>query len=107
VASVAVTDFKCSAGKHRTATATVIVRYDGSAAGTLHLTWWRSATRSPRGSVIVNSPQTAQFPKGSQSYTFTDRLTFTPDGARPYIGLTVSTSPTAASGANSFGVGCG
>jgi hypothetical protein len=85
----------------------VLVRYDGTAAGTLHLSWWRSATRSPQGSVAVNGPQTARFPKGAQSYTFTDKLTFTPNSARPYIGLTVSTSPAAAAGSGSFGVGCG
>jgi hypothetical protein len=85
----------------------VVVRYDGTAAGTLHLQWWRSATRSPQGSVTIDGPQTARFPKGAQTYTFTDRLAFTVNDSRPYIGLTVSTTPAAASGAGSFGVGCG
>jgi serine/threonine-protein kinase len=105
VASVAVTGFACSSGSHRTASATVLVQYDGTAAGTLHLTWWRSATGSPQGAVM-RPQQTAHFPKGAQSYTFTDSFTFTPDGAHPYVGLSVSTDPGAASGNGSYKVGC-
>ncbi|WNI14103.1 serine/threonine-protein kinase [Actinacidiphila sp. ITFR-21] len=104
VASVAVTSFACAAGSH-TATATVFVRYDGAAAGTLHLTWWRSSTGRPAGAATM-TPQTARFPKGATSYTFTDTLTFTPGGSRPYVGLTVSTDPAADSGNGSYGVGC-
>jgi hypothetical protein len=102
---VAVTGFACSSGSHRTASATVLVQYDGTAAGTLHLTWWRSATGSPQGAVM-RPQQTAHFPKGAQSYTFTDSFTFTPDGAHPYVGLSVSTDPGAASGNGSYKVGC-
>lgn len=104
VSSVAVTGFTCSTGS-RTATATVLVRYDGTAAGTLHLTWWRSATGKPQGAV-TQTPQTAHFPKGAVSYTFTDSFTFKADAAHPYVGLTVSTDPAAASGNGSYGVGC-
>ncbi|MYS22079.1 hypothetical protein GA0115240_13791, partial [Streptomyces sp. DvalAA-14] len=104
VSSVAVTGITCTAGSH-TATATVLVRYDGTAAGTLHLTWWRSGTGGPQGAVTMN-PQTAKFPKGATSYTFTDKLTFTPDAKHPYVGLTVSTDPAAAAGNGSYGVGC-
>jgi hypothetical protein len=104
VSSVVVTGFACSAGS-RTATATVYVRYDGTAAGTLHLTWWRSATGRPQGAVTM-APQTAQFPKGATSYTFTDKLSFITDRNHPYVGLTVSTAPAADSGNGSYGVGC-
>lgn len=105
VSSLSFTGFQCSNGKHRTATATVFVRYDGTAAGTLHLTWWRSATRTPQGAVTM-APQTARFPKGARSYTFTDSFTFTTDRQHPYIGLTVSSDPAADSGNGSFEVGC-
>ncbi|MEE4545106.1 serine/threonine-protein kinase [Streptomyces sp. V4-01] len=105
VASVAVTGLTCSTGGKRTAKATVLVQYDGTAAGTLHLTWWRSATGAPQGAV-TQPAQTAVFPKGSQTYTFTDAFTFTADSARPYVGLTVSTDPGAASGNGSYRVGC-
>lgn len=105
VSSVGVTGFQCTTGSHRKATATVSVQYDGTAAGTLHLTWWKSATGKPQGAVTM-PPQTARFPKGSRSYTFTDNFTFTPDPAHPYVGITVSTDPAAASGNGSIGVGC-
>jgi serine/threonine-protein kinase len=104
VFSVVVTGFACSTGS-RTATATVSVRYDGAAAGTLHLTWWRSATGRPQGAVTM-APQTARFPKGATSYTFTDKLSFITDRNHPYVGLTVSTAPAADSGNGSYGVGC-
>ena len=104
VSSVAVTGFTCSAGSH-TATATVQVKYDGSAAGTLHLTWWRSASGKPQGAVTM-TPQTAKFPKGATGYSFTDKFTFKADQGHPYIGLTVSTDPAAAAGNGSYGVGC-
>ncbi|MFC4035032.1 protein kinase [Streptomyces polygonati] len=104
VSSVAVTGISCSTGSH-TATATVVVSYDGSAAGTLDLTWWHSSKAGPQGSVTMSS-QTARFPKGATSYTYTDKLTFTPDPKHPYIGLTASTDPAAASGNGSYGVGC-
>ncbi len=104
VSSLAVTGFNCSTGSH-TATATVRVLYDGSAAGTLRLTWWRSATGKPQGAVTL-TPQTARFPKGSTSYTFTDKFSFRTDPKHPYIGITVSTDPAARSGNGSYGVGC-
>lgn len=104
VSSVAVTGFQCSTG-NRTATATVFVQYDGAAAGTLHLTWWRSANGKPQGAVKM-APQTATFPKGATSYTFTDKLTYAADQKHPYVGLTVSTDPGADSGNGSYGVGC-
>ncbi|MFF7154683.1 protein kinase [Streptomyces sp. NPDC008139] len=105
VASIAVTGFDCPTGKRRTATATVYVTYDGTEAGTLHLTWWHSATGKPQGAVTL-ARQTAQFPKGAQSYTFTDRYTFTPDRDHPYVGLSVSSDPAADSGNGTYGVGC-
>jgi hypothetical protein len=105
VSSVAFTGFRCTGGRHRTATATVQVRYDGTAAGTLHLTWWRGAGASPQGAVMM-TPQTARFPAGSVSYTFTDSFTFTADSRHPYVGLTVTTDPAAASGNGSYQVGC-
>ncbi|MEU6854195.1 hypothetical protein ABZ901_30235 [Actinacidiphila alni] len=105
VASLAITDFTCTNGKRRTATAKVYVMYDGTAEGTLHLTWWRSATGSPQGAVDLR-PQTAHFPKGAQSYSFNDQFTFTTDPKHPYIGLTVSSDPAASSGNNTFRAGC-
>jgi hypothetical protein len=104
VSSVAVTSFTCSTGSHK-ATAKVLVRYDGTTAGTLRLTWWRSGTGSPQGAVTM-TPQTAKFPKGAKSYSFMDTFTFTADPKHPYVGLTVSTDPAARSGNGSYGVGC-
>ncbi|WP_405591222.1 protein kinase domain-containing protein [Streptomyces sp. NBC_01190] len=104
VSSVAVTGFTCSAGS-RTAKATVFVRYDGAAAGTLHLSWWRSATGTEQGAVRI-TPQTARFPKGATSYTFTSNFSFTADAKHPYVGVTVSTDPAAGSGNGSSRVGC-
>ena len=83
----------------------MLVRYDGSAAGTLRLTWWRSGTGRPQGAV-TKPVQTAKFPKGAKSYTFTDTFTFVPDQSHPYIGLTVATDPAAAAGNGSYKVGC-
>ena len=104
VFSLNVTRFECGGG--RTATATVFLTYDGTAAGTLHLSWWRSATGRPQGAIPMAAQQTARFPKGATSYTFTDKFSFTPDRSHPYVGLTVSTDPAAASGNGTYGVGC-
>jgi hypothetical protein len=54
----------------------------------------------------MTAPQTTRLPKGATSFTYTDKLSFTPDPAHPDIGLTVSTTPTAATGNNSFTAGC-
>ncbi|SEG27125.1 Serine/threonine protein kinase [Actinacidiphila yanglinensis] len=105
VTSVAVTGFECSPDG-RTASATVSVRYDGTTGGTLHATWWRSANGTPQGAITMTSPQAGHFPKGSTSFTFTDKLSFTPDPAHPYIGLSVSTDPAAKFGDHSFRAGC-
>jgi hypothetical protein len=105
VSSVAVEGFKCTADGHA-ATATVQVRYDGSA-GSLRAVWWRSATGTPQGSTDIVSPQTSPFPKGAKSFTYSGKVSaITPDPAHPYIGVTVSTTPAAAAGNNSFAVVC-
>ncbi|WP_335970446.1 protein kinase domain-containing protein [Streptomyces sp. CA2R106] len=105
VTSVAVTDAQCTSDG-RTASATVRVRYDGSS-GTLRAVWWRSSTPNPQGSVQLVSPQTAQFPKGGRSFTYSGKVSdIAPDRDRPYVGITVSTSPAAASGDNSFAIAC-
>ncbi|MFJ2958435.1 hypothetical protein [Streptomyces sp. NPDC087270] len=107
VASVAITGVQCDAGgRTDTANATIRVRYDGSA-GTVRATWWRSATGTPRGAVDLVSPQTAQFPKGASGFAYTVKLSdVAKDPDRPYVGITVSTSPAASSGNNSFAVVC-
>jgi hypothetical protein len=105
VTSVAVTGAQCTSDG-RTASATVRVRYDGGA-GTLRAVWWRSSTPDPQGSVPLVSPQTAQFPEGGKSFTYSGKVSdIGPDRDRPYVGITVSTSPAAASGDNSFAIAC-
>jgi hypothetical protein len=105
VQSVRVTQSGCGTGSRPTATATVVVNYDGTAAGTLRLTWWQGASPSPQGAVS-RPTQTAHFPKGSHSYTLTDTFTFTPDTAHPYVGLSMATTPGAAAGNGSFALVC-
>ncbi|WP_202234335.1 hypothetical protein [Actinacidiphila reveromycinica] len=105
VTSVTVTGARCSDDGH-TASATIRVRYDGSA-GTLRATWWRSATAGPQGAVDLVSPQTVQFPTGSTSFTYSGKVSdVAEDRSRPYVGITVATSPEAASGNNSFAIVC-
>ncbi|WP_037915387.1 hypothetical protein [Actinacidiphila yeochonensis] len=99
------TGITCARGASHKAVATVVVRYDGSAAGTLRLTWWRGATRNPQGAATT-AQQTATFPKGATSYTLTDTYTFTSGVGRTYVGLTVSSAPAAAAGESSMAVDC-
>lgn len=73
----------------------------------MRATWWRSATGTPRGAVDLVSPQTAHFPKGASGFAYTVKLSdIAKDPDRPYVGITVSTSPAAGSGNNSFAVVC-
>lgn len=90
------TQVTCHPGDH-TATAVVRVQYDGTAAGKLHLTWWRSASGGPQGATS-STPQTTEFPKGSTSFTFTSNFTYKQTADRSFIGVTVSTDPAASVG---------
>lgn len=98
------TDPACHRHAH-TATAVVTVAYDGTAGGTLHLTWWRSATGKPQGAT-AQTPQDVKLPKGPTSYTFTSNFSFKDNPGHPYVGVTVSTDPAAATGNSSSTVVC-
>lgn len=96
ISSVGITQFGCYARVG--ASATVQVRSDGAAAGTLYLTWFYSSSATGAESVVqqqnVTLPQGKTTFSGSYSYDFSDAGY----GSQPYWGLAVSTSPTAQSG---------
>jgi hypothetical protein len=94
----------CTPGNH-TATAVVRVEYDGTAGATLTLTWWRNSSGSPEGATTM-TPQTVKLPKGSTSYVFTSNFTYQDTPKRPYIGVTATTAPAAATGARTEVVRC-
>jgi hypothetical protein len=98
---VRVDDLACTLGEgggSSHASAKVVVTYDGSAAGTLKLTWWRSDAGRQRDASPMSPTQTAKFPAGASSYTFTGNFSFRADARHPYVGVTVTTDPAAGSG---------
>ncbi|MFG1811347.1 serine/threonine-protein kinase [Streptomyces sp. NPDC049040] len=98
VTSVAVARLDCdgTAG----VVAAVTVRSNGTADGTLTLTWFDSRTASRRGAVTV-ATGTARLPAGKTSFTGTYPHDFGADRSA-YWGLAVSTDPAADTGDGSF-----
>lgn len=81
-------------------TASVTVRSNGTADGTLTLTWFHSRTADRQGAVTV-ATGTARLPGGKASFTDTYPHGFGADRS-VYWGLSVSTDPAADSGDGSY-----
>ena len=96
VISVAISRYLCEPGSETTTEALVTVKTNGAAAGSLTLTWW--VGRSARTPISTESTATYSLAKGTTSFSTTYYGNFSNASYEDYWGLTVSTTPTAASG---------
>ncbi|MFC4036713.1 serine/threonine-protein kinase [Streptomyces polygonati] len=96
VISVAIPSYGCSPIDGYTTLATVTVRSDGAAAGTLYLTWYHGG-RTPQTATTVQTG-TVDLAKGQTSFSGTYAHDFGPEDRTEDWGLAASTDPVADSG---------
>ena len=87
-------------GSGCTMVASVTVKTDGAADGTLKLSWFHGTSATDIGTIVFTEP--VPLPAGKTQISNRYTHTFDTPDTNPYLGLQISTSPEAESGNGSF-----